>query len=271
MLFPLTPYTRSRTQTIPFGSNPSYAYINTQYSGIVSDPWRVVSTTSYSGAQQGYLVDEMHDCETPDWKKRWAQWHLATCHPMEQQQIFYNRGVGSYHVRRINRSGTPPNYTYSGSQNLGTNGIGDSYVSNSWSYPAQPSVDGSVIAEAITEAWNKVSLKDTLVLVTAGELTKTLNFVISTLGRVLRIIRALKKLDMKVLKGELSPKELAQRYMEARYAIRPMAYDIRNTLAAFSDKVPPKYLTFRAFKASITGPTSTDNFLCRRVAGDYEL
>lgn len=270
MLFPLNPYTRSRTQTITSGENPSYSYVNTQYSGTTSDPWRVISTTSYSGSQQGYVKEEMHDCETPEWRKLFAQRNLATVNPYEHERIFFNRGVGSYHTRRINRSASPP-YTYSGSQNLGTTGIGDSHLSNSWSYPTQPSVDDSVIAEAITEAWSKVTLRDTMILATAGELHKTLSFIISIFGRLLKIVRALRKLDVKALAGELSPKELAQRYMEARYAIRPMMYDVKTNLEAFANKVPARYTTFRGFKAEIVGPTYDHNFLCRAVVNDYEL
>jgi intergrase/recombinase len=58
-----------------------------------------------------------------------------------------------------------------------------------------------------------------LALATAAEGRKTVESMVSIFLRLTRIIKALKKLDAKVLRNEVSPKELANRYMELRYAI----------------------------------------------------
>lgn len=269
MLFPEQPYTRYRFQTLSLGINPSYAYVNTQYAGTPSDPWKVASTTNYSGSQQAYMSETMHDVETPEYLKEWAK-GIATVNPMEQTQKSYIRGTGYYFVKRINRSSSQP-YYYTGGQSYGTNGIGDNHLTTSWNYPSENiAVDDSIIAEAIQEAWSKVSLQDTMALATAAELNKTLDFLLSSIRRVWKIYRTLRRFDLKALKGEIKPKELAQRYMEARYALRPIAYDIRNTLEATANKVPAKYTTFRGFKADIASNTYTD-FVCREVSGDYRL
>jgi len=270
MKFPEALYTRYRFQTVDVGSH-GYQYNYTVYAGTTSDPWRITSVTPYSGTLIDYKTMQMHDVESPDWRKIWTRHGLATVNPMESVDTTFYRGVGAYHYRRINRSSSTP-YTYSGHQGLGTNGVGDSHLTASWNYPSAESltVDESIIAEAITEAWSKVSLSDTMALATAAELSKSLDFLLSAFGRVWKIYRALRKFDLKALKGEISPKELSQRYMEARYALRPMAYDINNTVSALADKAKLRYQTFRAFKADMASATFP-NFLLRSVAGDYKI
>lgn len=269
MIFPEEFYTRYRSNNSQIGASLSDSYVRTNYSGTVSDPWKVASTVQNGSTYTNAELETMYDVEDPEWKKKWLK-GIATVNPMEYTSTSFIRGNGNYHVRRINRNGTSPNYYYSGFQNLGTIRCGDSYASNDWNYPSIPAVDDSVIAEAITEAWSKVSLTDTLALATAAEMSKTLEFLLSTMRRVWKIYRALRKLDIKVLKGELHPKELAQRYMEARYALRPLAYELRNTCSAMAEKVPARFSTFRAFKADLV-TVQTPNFFCRQTAGDYRL
>jgi len=270
MVFPEEVYTRYRQNNTQLGASLSDASVKTYYSGTVSDPWRITSTVNEGGSFINNELETMYDVEDPEWRKRWQRHGIATVNPMEYTSTSFNRGVGNFHVRRINRYGTSPNYYYSGSQNLGTVRCGDSDASSAWNYPAVPAIDDSIIAEAITEAWSKVSLTDTLALATAAEMSKTLEFLISIFRRAWKIFRALKKFDVKALKGELNPKELAQRYMEARYALRPLMYEVRNTLEAVADKAPLRYSTFRAFKADLAIVT-TPNFDARTVANDYSL
>lgn len=282
MLFPLQPYTRDRTSTEKYGAPMSYSYTNTQWAGTPSDPWKVTGTTNYGASFDNWWVHEMHDVESPNWKELWRH-GIATVNPMEHCSVFYFRNTGNYLMKRVNRSSTQP-YYYTGHQNSGTNVIGDSYASNSWNYPSQPSIDDSIIAEAIQEAWSKVSLQDTMALATAAELSKTLDFLLSTMRKVWKIYRSVRKLDVlgvaasvsNLTKKQISSitktsvKEVANAYMEARYALRPLMYDIRNTMEAVADKVPAKYTTFRAYKADIAEVTDS-NFLLREVTGDYRM
>jgi len=209
----------------------------------------------------------MEDVESPRWLELWAK-GIATVNPMEHSQTFFYRGVSNYLVKRVYRYGTSPNYYYSGSQSQGTNTIGDTETSSAWTYPSQPSISDSIIAEAVTECWSKVSLSDTLVLAQAAELGRTITFLCQTFRRALKIIHDVKTLDLKGLYGELNPREIKNRYLEARYAIRPMMFDIKNTLLAFSERVS-KFETFRAFKSNMV--ESSGSICCRNVPGDYRI
>jgi len=266
MLFPLQPYTRHRSQVVDLDTL-SYAYNQITWGGNPGNPWAVTSNNNYSGSFHSRLSEEMFDVESPNWLKLWTK-GIATVNPMEHCQTFYYRGVSDYLVKRVNRDGTAPNYYYTGSQSSGTNTIGDTESSSAWTYPSQPSIDDSIIAEAILNCWSKVSLSDTLVLAQAAELGKTLTFLISTFRRALKIIHDVKTLDLKGLWGELKPSELRQRYLEARYAIRPMMFDIRNTLKAFSNQ-EAKYKTFRAFMTDLE--ETSGSIICRNVPGDYRI
>lgn len=269
MLFPLHPYNHDvPPQAYSLPGSTSWRYTTTNYGGTVADPWKITSQTPVSGAFSQRELSEMHDVETPGWRNLWLK-GIATCSPYEREITTFNRGAGSYTVRRINRLGTSPNYYYSGFTHLGTYAVGDSESSTDWAYPSVPAVDNSIIAEAITECWAKVHLNDNLVLAQIWELNKSLGFLVDTFRRVWKIFRALRKFDLKALYGEIKPKELAQRYMEARYAIRPMAYDVRNTLKALADKCPARYATFRHYRESLASDEGT--IICRAVAGDYRI
>jgi len=266
MLFPEQPYTRYRFQTEDVGTY-SNGYNITQWSGTVAEPWKVTSQTFQSGGFTNQVSRTMHDAETPGWRKAWLR-GLATVNPMEQTTLSPIRVNGRYYMRRVKRLGTYPNYYYQGALHDGSAGYGDSLTTNNYYYPSPPPPpDESIIQEAITECWSKVSLSDTLVLAQAAELSKTLAFLTSTYLKFRKIMRDLKRMDVKALKGELSPKELSQRYMEARYALRPLAYDLRNTASAYAEKVPPKVMTFRAHRADISTATES-NKLLRTLPGD---
>lgn len=90
-------------------------------------------------------------------------------------------------------------------------------------------------SQALTSAHAKASTSEIQGLVTLAEANKTVQSSVQIMKRVVKVLRAAKRLDLKALSGELSPKQLQDRYMELRYALRPMYYDaiaIRNALQA---------------------------------------
>lgn len=90
-----------------------------------------------------------------------------------------------------------------------------------------PVSPGSISSLAVTEAFSRVDASEILALATAAEGRKTIESMASIFLRLFRIVKALKKLDAKVLRKEISAKEIANRYMELRYAIRPLIYDVQ--------------------------------------------
>lgn len=269
MLQPLQPYTRHRGPTQGCASIGSYSNTRTNYAGTVGDPWKVSSTVVDTGTGYDYSVIEMHDVVTEHWEKLRSKGIIVN-NPMEQSQTNWNRGIAAYEVHRINRYGTSPNYYYSGYQIVGTNLIGDTYSSNDWYYPSVPAINDSIVAEAITAAWAKVSANDAEVLVQIAEFHKTVSSLVTIFKHVMRIINNVRKLRIKELAGEISPKEVAQRYMECRYALRPLMYDVKGTIDAVYGGRPITRQTFREFRSEIAHATES-NVVLLYSSGNFQI
>lgn len=96
------------------------------------------------------------------------------------------------------------------------------------------SVRQTLIDKAVTQAHANVDVSQMQALVSTAEARKTVESMGNILKRATRVLRAVRKLDIRKLRKEISPHELADRYMEARYAIRPVIYDaiqVRNYAA----------------------------------------
>jgi hypothetical protein len=98
---------------------------------------------------------------------------------------------------------------------------------------------------AVTQAWSRVDASEAAALASLGELRKTVTSIGSIYMRAIDILMAVKKKDLKYLKGQISAGELTDRYMEARYAIRPLVYDAHQVLAALNKKVQIQRYTAR--------------------------
>lgn len=142
------------------------------------------------------------------------------------------------------------------------------------SLPTIPSYDSeSLIAEAVNKAWAHVDVTDMQSLVTIGEGKKTVVSMISIAKRLIKIMKMIKRLDVKGLSKfaqkrarknflfELTPKQLSERYMELRYALRPLLYDARNVSKAIATQFgqdKTDRLTFRGHKSYDDGETGHD-------------
>jgi len=123
-------------------------------------------------------------------------------------------------------------------------------------YPATPALSDSVIAIAISEAWSRASLEEIQALPAIAESQKTIRSIIDITGRAVNLLRDLWRLSRgktpkainakKYYDRHLSFKQLQDRWMESRYALRPLVYDIAGVVAAVNRPLeyPPR-LTFR--------------------------
>jgi hypothetical protein len=194
---------------------------------------------------------------------------------MERTETMNVNGSGSLNIKnvRLDEDGTYHGFQHVGSLYLGSNTLDHD---NGFFYPStEPAIDGweSILAQAITDCWDSVRLTEDMLLAQAGELQKSLGFLISTFSRAFKIFKALKRFDLRYLKREIHYAELAKRYLEARYAVRPLMYDTKQTLEAIFAPVVAKYQTYRKFRsaqASLSGScTIFDNFPYWRAYGSY--
>lgn len=118
-------------------------------------------------------------------------------------------------------------------------------------YQANPArFDGDreeIAALAVTSAFANVDVSEMLALASAAESRKTVDSMVGIMGKVIRIAKNVRKLNFSALSKELSPKNLAEGYMEARYAIRPLIYDANGLMAAIEK---PRQHVRRTFRGS---------------------
>jgi hypothetical protein len=96
-----------------------------------------------------------------------------------------------------------------------------------------------------------------LSLVAVAESQKTMVSMALILKRLIKIIRLIKSAQFAKLRNEISFKELEGRYMEIRYAIRPLMYDCKGIVDALTREPnsKPKRQTFRGSTTYSDGDT----------------
>lgn len=178
---------------------------------------------------------EMWDVVTPNYKKLQNEGAIINS-PMTKKVVRETISSDSWYNYlglAINKTTTP--WTYSpqtGFIDSGTMLV----TSMGVSLPAFVSVDTeSLIAIASNEAWAGVDASKASTLVTIAEASKTASSIAQVLQRAINISRAIRKADIAHLKGEISFNELSRRYLEARYALRPLAYDCKSIVEAWNE------------------------------------
>jgi hypothetical protein len=124
-------------------------------------------------------------------------------------------------------------WNWSGTQALPETVLG-SWLDPS-SDPAFTSMLSSLSDQAVTRAHANASSAEISALMVAGEAHKTVASMASIMKRVWSMARAAKRLDLAYLRKQISRKELEDRYMELRYAIRPLMYDAAGAQAALEE------------------------------------
>lgn len=102
----------------------------------------------------------------------------------------------------------------------------------------------SLQSKAVLDAHSRASATDVSMPTMVAEGQKTIASVTSILTRALRVGRAARRLDLRYLRRQLRWKELQDRYMELRYAVRPMVYDLKGIIAAVEHS--KRYTTTRS-------------------------
>jgi hypothetical protein len=110
---------------------------------------------------------------------------------------------------------------------------------------------------AVTQAHANIDESEILALASMAESGKTVQSMLSIMGRLIRIAKAARKLEVKTIMKELSPKEAANRWMELRYAVRPMVYDVNGILSALQKKREVARRTYRGWASDSLSHTDS--------------
>lgn len=224
-----------------------------RYTGIPSNPLRSSEITSVSTVYGPSSSKSMDDVVTLDFRERIAAGEIIN-NPMSlfEEKTIYPQPTPYF--RSMLKS------YYSGTKKVVT---GDQW---NGSHPMSVALLGSLLApglnpdraaeisslkqQAIAAAHSNASSDEISLLMVAGEGRETVESIKSILLRVYKIARAARRADLRYLKKQMSFKELSDRYMELRYALRPLAYDAVGTVNAWNTSTDEaeKRMTFRGYK-----------------------
>lgn len=237
---------------------PAIEYLNTlhgrRYAGTVKDPQFFTPMTSVTPWYEGGTSEVMTDVVTPDFFKRIASGEII------------NNPMTKVIVRNIPPKPTPfsramltetivsgkkllAGDVWEGVAPLSRTALGAFLAMGQ--DPERVAELNGLIDQAVTNAHAKASSDEISLLMVAAEGRKTVESMADILGRVIRVVKALHKKDLSYFKkikraaalGDkrylkkqtaLAAKELGDRYMEARYALRPLVYDAIGTYKAWN-------------------------------------
>lgn len=254
---------RIRTSNIPdaLPSTTHYKY----YSGTTADPWRVTIDRIDNHYCQGGSYRYMEDVVTPNYRKRIAEGAIIN-NPLYRVVTDEVYAGGSFDIRLIQYSTTNPVY-YTGWESVGT-WYGSLYGKAN-QYKAPPSLDVTDLRDrAVVEAASKNKANDTQLIATIGELQETVSSLQDIFWRAIRIAKKVRSANFRALKKEITPKELANRWMEARYALRPLAYDVSQNIDAFLNDAKTKRITARGYR---TESASSEDTILIHPSTDFDI
>lgn len=246
-------WTRTRSRSTNYDSSLYWwtTRTGTNEHGLNPPAWP--PTSQWNGASGESTSQTTLDMESPNWRSRIEDGEVI-CHPYSTTKI-------------INTASLPQamETTYSDNRSgikiwCSTHGTYHPRVTSTvgvWqqakglyleTFPGGVSADAmrlDVMNRAVIAAKANIDTSEMLALATVAESRKTVDSACNILRRAYKVFRAVRKLNFRALRNEISPKELSDRYMEARYAIRPMAYDIYGIAMALQKTRGYERRTFR--------------------------
>lgn len=210
-------------------------------------------------ADSGYLLqyarsEEMHDVVTPNFQELQSK-GLVVNNPMTKITSIKEHILCDFYIdygyRSWYTSCNPDQWLEYRSTSWGQRPSSEIMGEGASGLPAVPSYDStSLIESAVNKAYANIDVTDVNALVMLGESEKTVASIAAIFRRLIKIVKKIKRLDKHGLLMELTPKQLADRYMELRYAIRPLLYDAKGTLAALKNQAGEamERVTFRGSK-----------------------
>lgn len=246
---------RTRTRQTVYDNGGIQNITGKRYNG--SNP---VTNLSASTVYNSDKMDEsVTDTVTPNFRRLMADGQIINNYYLKSSIIMNEPKPTSYQRAQLTISnGKVYGDTWNGSWPMGSSSLGGFII---------PSEDGefnslvsSLISRAVTDAYANTSLAKATLLTSAAEYGKTIDSLFSIFVRAIRMFKSVRRLELaqarEALKGYLvtgkarerakdrafikkqkSAKELSDRYMELRYALRPLAIDAANIVDALKTEL----------------------------------
>lgn len=199
---------------------------------------------------------EMFDIVTPNFLSKVQRGEIIN-NPMEKTEHAYSL-VAQNTSYRVLKANLKDYVDYSGQ-----------VFHSTPAFKALPTIDvGDLTALALSNAWANTSSSEASLLVSAAEAKKSVIGITDILKRFVKITRAVKKLQFQKLRKEISIPEVANRWLEVRYGLRPLVYDAKSIVDAWTVKAREKGArqTFRGYRYQTESTSDT----VEQVFGSYQ-
>lgn len=250
------PYPRTRSTELSRTSESWHRIFYEWPGNDCSNPDKHSLFWQQTGSVENVETKTMNDVVTPSYRYMQQNGQIINT-PMKSVYSKSQKTVGGIHIdtRFYVTACSPPKSLIQGGIYTGTLPADflEWYVSGiGWA--SIPTIDVQDYVDiAVTQMWANADHSKAAALATLGEARETIHSMVSIFGRLIKVLIAIKKLDTVYLFKQFSPKELASRYMELRYALRPLYYDTKQIIdAANHRKLDYDRFTFRG-KASTSG------------------
>lgn len=203
---------------------------------------------TYGVAYTNTLVETIDDVVTEDFEKLKSA-GVVINNPLLQTKASFSQSVDPFENflgPTLNPDGSVKT-ELSGFHDRGT--MSAERLMRGISFPQPPDDFGDSFADiAVTDAWANIDKSSLMSLVSAKEARETVSSITSILGRFIRILRNVRKLRVSELYGEASPSEIRDRWLEARYAVRPLIGEAQDLIEAWNAEIKYDRETARGYK-----------------------
>lgn len=223
---------RDRSRTLVPASTSSYKYVYTTYNSDNTSTSTDMGPWTVSGSE---TTQATSDVVTPDFAVRCSRGEIIN-NDFSTSKLTITPPAPAQYTLRLERMVPGSLRGWEGSLRSG-----QSVWSPSRRKPLL-TMDGAIQAQkkseardaAVQAAHANVDVSSMLAGATLAESRKTIDSFVSIGGRLMTIVRDARRLNIKGLQRQLRPSELADRYMELRYAVRPVIYDANGLVHAMS-------------------------------------
>lgn len=214
---------------------------------------RYIPSWSGSGSYvASYITDSMTDYVTSDFYRLQAEGKIIN-NPMTKSYESITRELINFSWLYKLQSGTltcdPPKYVEVGDYSMsGTRDI-QFFLGESNEFLDTPDLSDDIEDQmdiCVNRSYSEIGADQTLAIATVAEMDETVVGLTFILSKVLRVLRSIRRADLRALNREITSRELTQTYMAARYTLRPLYYDTKGLINVFTNNDKPGRRTFRA-------------------------
>ena len=196
----------------------------------------------------------IHDCVTPNFKKLVAAGRIINSPMMQYTKEETNPTLYIDYSRKVyNHMQTTLGVQTEGLyQDTTVSGVQDTKACTLVGYlPVTPSFSTDRVRDlAVTSAWASINDSDLLIGAAIAESGKTTRDLLTLARKCIKVFRAIKKPSLRTLKFnkksiKAAADESEQLYMQARYNLRPLYYDILGVMKLTDRPAPNPRFTYR--------------------------